>query len=59
MVSIQMGGEDKTAQISDWAIYWSDKYEAPQLTCYFPSKKSYTRPLSDCRVSPTRELGKA
>ncbi|WP_244292412.1 AAA domain-containing protein [Xanthomonas hyacinthi] len=56
MVSIQMGDEDRTAQISDWAIYWSDKYEALQLTCYFPSKKSYTRPLSDCRVSPTREL---
>ncbi|PXX07134.1 AAA domain-containing protein [Paraburkholderia tropica] len=57
MVSIQMGGEDKTAKISDWAIYWSDKYEALQLTCYYPSKKTYTRPLSDCRVSPTRELG--
>ncbi len=59
MVSIQVGGEDKTAQISDWAIYWSDKYEALQLTCYFPSKKSYTRPLSDCRVSPIRELGES
>lgn len=57
MVSIQVGGEDKTAKISDWAIYWSDKYEALQLTCYYPSKKTYTRPLSDCRVSPTRELG--
>ncbi len=57
MVSIQVGDEDKTAQISDWAIYWSDKFEALQLTCYFPSRKTYTRPLSDCRVFPTRELG--
>lgn len=57
MVSIQVGGEDKTAKISDWSIYWSDKYEALQLTCYYPSKKTYTRPLSDCRVSPSRELG--
>lgn len=57
MVSIQVGGEDKTAKISDWAIYWSDKYQALQLTCYYPSKKTYTRPLSDCRVSPSRELG--
>nr|WP_298116443.1 AAA domain-containing protein [uncultured Pseudomonas sp.] len=57
MVSIQVGGEDKTAKISDWSIYWSDKYETLQLTCYYPSKKTYTRPLSDCRVSPTRELG--
>ncbi|WP_375058011.1 AAA domain-containing protein [Zobellella sp. DQSA1] len=57
MVSVQMGGEDKTAKISGWAIYWSDKYEALQLTCYYPSKKTYTRPLSDCRISPVRELG--
>jgi len=57
MVSIQVDGEDKTAKISDWSIYWSDKYEALQLTCYYPSKKTYTRPLSDCRVSPTHELG--
>ncbi|MFI8483068.1 AAA domain-containing protein [Pseudomonas sp. NPDC078700] len=57
MVSIQVDGEDKTAKISDWSIYWSDKYEALQLTCYYPSKKTYTRPLSDCRVSPSRELG--
>lgn len=57
MVSIQMGGEDKTAKISDWSIRWSDKYETLQLTCCYPSKKTYTRPLSDCRVSPTRELG--
>lgn len=57
MVSIQVGGEDKTAKISDWAIYWNDKYQALQLTCYYPSKKTYTRPLSDCRVSPSRELG--
>lgn len=57
MVSIQVGGKDKTANISDWSIYWSDKYEALQLTCYYPSKKTYTRPLSDCRVSPTREMG--
>ena len=57
MVSIHVGGEDKTASISDWAIYWSDKYGALQLTCYYPSKKTYTRPLSDCRISPTRELG--
>lgn len=58
MVSIHVGGEDKTAKISDWAIYWSDKYGALQLTCHYPSKKTYTRPLSDCRVVPTRELGK-
>ncbi|WP_018930329.1 AAA domain-containing protein [Pseudomonas umsongensis] len=56
MVSIQVDGEDKTAKISDWAIRWSDKYEALELTCHFPSKKKYTRALSNCQVSPTREL---
>lgn len=59
MVSIQVDGEDKTAQISDWAIYWCDKSAALQLKCYFPSKKSYTRPLSYCRVSPAREVGES
>lgn len=57
MVTIHVGGEDKTAKISDWSIYWSDQYEALQLACHYPSKKTYTRPLSDCRISPTRELG--
>jgi len=50
-------GVDKTTQISDWEIHWSDKYDALQLKCHFPSTKTYTRPLSECRVSPTRELG--
>lgn len=58
MVSIYVGEEDKTAKISDWTIYWSDKYEALQLTCHFPSTKTYTRPLSECRIVPSRELGK-
>lgn len=56
MASIQVDGEDKTAQISDWAIRWSDEYEALALTCHFPSRKKDIRPLSDCHVSPTREL---
>ncbi|CAD0334058.1 AAA domain-containing protein [Xanthomonas sp. WHRI 8391] len=57
MVSIHVDGEDKTAKISDWVICWSDKYKALQLTCHYPSKKTYTRPLSNCCVSPSRELG--
>ena len=56
MASIQVDGEDKTAKISDWAIRWSDKHNAMELTCHFPSQKKYTRPLSNCQVSPTREL---
>ena len=56
MASIQVDGEDKTAKISDWAIRWNDKYKALELTCHFPSKKKYTRPLSSCQILPTREL---
>lgn len=59
MVSIYVGEQDKTRQISDWRIRWSENYNSLQLTCYFPSKKTYTRPLSECRVVPCRELGKA
>lgn len=58
MVSIYLGEEDKTAKISDWAIYWSKKYEALQLICYYPSEKPFTRPLSDYHVLPIRKLGK-
>lgn len=56
MVSIHVDGRDKTTQISDWVI-WCDKYKILQLTCRFPSQKKFTRPLSDCRVAPIRELG--
>ena len=57
MVSIFVDGGDRTAQISDWTIVWSNKRKALQLICHFPSTKTYTRPLSECRVVPTRELG--
>lgn len=57
MVSIFVAGEDKTSQISDWEIFWSKRFQNLQLVCHFPSKKKYTRPLSDCRISPARELG--
>jgi len=57
MVSIYMDEEDMTSKISDWAIWWSDHYEALQLTCTFPSQKKFTRPLSNCRIAPSRELG--
>lgn len=59
MVSIYVGEEDKTNQITDWRIRWNEQQETLDLTCYFPSKKTFTRPLSDCRVVPTRELGES
>lgn len=55
MVSIFVCGEDKTRQISDWVIK-KDVRGAFILTCHYPSKKTYTRPLDDCKVDPTREV---
>lgn len=59
MISIHVDGEDKTSKISDWKISWNDTSSTLQVTCYFPSKKTYTRPLSHCHISPTRELYEA
>ncbi|MGB9091575.1 MAG: AAA domain-containing protein [Pseudomonas farsensis] len=56
MTSIQMDGEDKTSTISDWTIRWSDKHDGFELTCHFTCGRKSTRPLSNCRVSPSREL---
>lgn len=56
MVSICVNGEDKTRQISDWAIRRDDERNELLLTCYFPSGKSYTRPLGECKITPTREM---
>ncbi|MBM0208988.1 AAA domain-containing protein [Pseudomonas syringae group genomosp. 3] len=55
MVSIYMCGEDKTRQISDWVIKKNGKGEF-RLTCHYPSQKTYSRPLGDCKVDPTREV---
>lgn len=57
-VSIHVQGQDKTRQISDWEIRWDRRRAALVLTCHFPSGKSFSSLLSDCRVTPTRELGK-
>ncbi|MDR0672727.1 MAG: AAA family ATPase, partial [Zoogloeaceae bacterium] len=57
-VSIHIRGEDRTGQISDWKIRWDEQCAALMLTCHFHSGKSFSCPLSDCRVTPTRELDK-
>ncbi len=57
-VSIHVSGEDRTRQISDWEVRWDKRRAALTLTCHFPSGKSFSSPLSDCLVTPTRELGK-
>jgi len=51
MVTIHVNGQDKTKQINDWKI--RDSRQGLELTCFFPSGKSYTRPLSECEITPT------
>lgn len=58
-ISVHVRGEDRTRQIRDWTIWWNDQRAALMLTCHFHSGKSFHSLLSDCRVTPTRELGKA
>lgn len=58
-VSIHVHGEDRTRQISDWEVQWNERREALMLTCHFHSRKSFSWPLSDCRVTPSWELDKA
>ncbi|MCL6700317.1 AAA domain-containing protein [Pseudomonas sp. T1.Ur] len=53
MVSISVCGEDKTRQFSDWKIK-SDRSGGLLLTGCFPSGKSYSWPLEDCEIVPTR-----
>lgn len=58
-VSIHVRDEDRTRQLSDWTISWDDQRSALKLTCHFPSGKSFSSLLSECRVVPTREIGRA
>lgn len=54
-VSIEVDGEDKTAKIKDWTLHWSDRRGQLELTCHFPSGKTYTRPMDVCRISAIRK----
>ncbi|MES9905578.1 MAG: DEAD/DEAH box helicase, partial [Sedimenticola sp.] len=56
MLSIWVNGEDKTKQISSWDIWWGKETEELMLTCYFPSGKRFTKPLSDCKIEPTEVI---
>lgn len=56
MISIQVGGVDKTAEISKWSI-WSDTHEGLQLKCSYLKDGKATHSLSDCVISPSRKLG--
>lgn len=54
MVTIHVNGQDKTRQISDWRI--RNSRQGLELICYFPSGKSYRRPLGECEITPTEVM---
>ncbi len=56
MASTQVGGEDKTAEITNWFI-WSDKQAGLQLRCSYLRKGRAVHALDDCVISPTRKMG--
>lgn len=55
-VSIHVQGQDRTQQVKDWAIRWNAEHSIPMLKIRFHSNKSFTCPLGECRITPTREL---
>lgn len=55
MVSIWIGGEDKTAEITNWSI-WSDKDHGLQLKYTCTGKRKLVHALSECSISPMREM---
>ncbi len=56
MVTVYMDGENKTSKITDWKLWYCEQQQELQLTCSFPSGKSFRRPMSACRISPVREV---
>ncbi|GKX56065.1 helicase [Leminorella grimontii] len=53
MTIIYVEGQDRTAQFSDWTLYYSNSAKSLQLTGHFHSGKTYTWPFSACKVEPT------
>ncbi|RWR01234.1 helicase [[Pantoea] beijingensis] len=53
MVTVYVDGENKTTQLDDWTLHYHTGKQCLQLTCHFPSGKSFTRPFTACRVEPT------
>lgn len=52
--SIQMQGQDKTNQITDWKMNVDNNGQI-RVTVRFPSGKPFTKPLEDCVIHPTNE----
>jgi len=57
MISIQLDGRDRTADIGEWSIFWDKSRQVFQLKCVFHSGRAYTCPLDACCITPRREWG--
>lgn len=53
MVTVYVDGDDKTPKITDWTLRYRQDKQYLELTCHFPSGKTYSRPFSTCRVEPS------
>jgi len=56
MVSILVDGDDKTTKITDWTLRYDATKNVLLLTCHFRSGKTYTRPITACKITPTEEF---
>jgi hypothetical protein len=52
MVSIHVEGKDRAGQFKDWEIF--DSRKGLMLRLHFHSGKSYSCPLANCKIVPTR-----
>jgi RecA/RadA recombinase len=55
MISIYVDNDNKTQKITDWTLRYSDTRSELLLTCHFHSGKTYTRPITACKIIPTEE----
>lgn len=56
MVTILMNGQNKTNQMNDWRIWYKEATHTLMLTIYFPSGKSWSRPMKECQIEPCQEF---
>ncbi|QCT22695.1 DUF2726 domain-containing protein [Jejubacter calystegiae] len=58
MVTICIDGKGEVQGFSDWKLWPGNESGEIMLTCHFPSGKKYSRPISECQITPTRILHK-
>nr|WP_318381163.1 AAA domain-containing protein [uncultured Enterobacter sp.] len=54
MVAVYIQGKDRTEQLADWSLRYSDSRQELELVCHFKTGKSFYPSYSECRVEPTQ-----